>query len=78
MTVYVVRERRHLWSSTPSKWVFMSSAVDLGLAAVVSLGGVLTPALPKGVALATFAAAVLLSFALDLWKLAIFRVLKIA
>jgi H+-transporting ATPase len=78
ITVYVVRERRRLWSSAPGPWVLLSSATDLGLAAAVALAGVLTPALPGEVLLAAFAAALLFSFALDLWKLAVFHALKIA
>ncbi|HEY4738217.1 MAG TPA: plasma-membrane proton-efflux P-type ATPase, partial [Xanthobacteraceae bacterium] len=29
--IYVLRERRHMWSSTPSKWIFASSAVDISI-----------------------------------------------
>ena len=31
--IYVLRERRHMWSSMPSKWVFASSAIDIGIVA---------------------------------------------
>jgi len=44
----------------------------------VALTGLLTPALPVAVFFATFAAALLFSFALDLWKLAVFHALRIA
>jgi len=78
VTVYVVRERGWLWTSAPSVWILLSSAVDIALAATIALSGLLTPALPGAILGAVFAAAFLFAFALDFWKLAVFRVLKIA
>ena len=63
--MYVVRERRRLWSSRPSKWVFASSAADIGIAAALALSGTLMAPLPWRVVLAIFAAAAAFALALD-------------
>lgn len=44
--IYVLRERHHIWSSTPSKWVFASSVVDISIVAVLALSGTLMEPLP--------------------------------
>ena len=55
--IYVLRERRHIWSSMPSKWVFISSAVDIGIVTALAFSGTLMEPLPwrllLGIALAT-------------------------
>jgi hypothetical protein len=48
------------------------------VAVTIALTGVLTPALPGAILVAMFAAALLFAFVLDLWKLAVLRVLRIA
>jgi len=75
--IYVVRERRHLWSSMPSKWVFASSSVDLGITATLALSGILMAPLPWRVVLAIFCAAAAFTLILDQIKrpvLALFKV----
>jgi len=44
--MYVVRERRHMWSSRPSGWVLSSSAVDITIASLLALSGTLMEPLP--------------------------------
>ena len=78
VTVYVVRERGRMWASAPSVWILVSGAIDIALAVSIALTGFLTPALPGAILGAAFAAAFLFAFVLDLWKLAVFRLLKIA
>ena len=62
--IYVLRERRHMWSSMPSKWVFASSAVDIGIVAALAFSGTLMAPLPwrllLGIALAAAAFALVL------------------
>jgi H+-transporting ATPase len=62
--IYVLRERRHLWLSLPSKWVLASSTVDIGIVVVLALSGVFMEPLPwqflVAVAFATTAFALLL------------------
>ena len=40
-TIYVVRERRHMWHSRPGSWLVLSSALDLGIAASLAITGTL-------------------------------------
>jgi H+-transporting ATPase len=62
--IYVLRERRHIWSSVPSKWVLASSAVDISIVVALALSGVFMEPLPwqflLAVALATTAFALIL------------------
>jgi H+-transporting ATPase len=70
---YVVRERRHLWSSWPSRIVFACSAADILIITTLAVGGILMAPLPAPVVLGVFAVAAIFAFALDAVKLAIFR-----
>jgi H+-transporting ATPase len=76
--LYVVRERRRLWSSRPSLWLMVSSVVDVGIIATLALGGILMTALPVSTVAATMAAAVVFAFAIDIVKVAIFARLRMA
>ena len=62
--IYVLRERRHIWSSMPSKWVFAASAIDIGIVSVLALSGTLMEPLPwrllLAISLATAAFALML------------------
>lgn len=75
--LYALRERRRLWQSRPGAWVLASSAVDIGVAALLSFAGILMAPLPWPFLAAILAAAALFSFVLDLVKLALGAVLKI-
>ncbi len=63
--IYVLRERRHLWSSMPSKWVFASSAADIGIVTALALSGSLMAPLPWRLLLAIFAAVAAFTLILD-------------
>ncbi len=63
--IYVLRERRHIWSSTPSKWVFASSAVDIGIVAMLALSGTLMEPLPWWLLLAISIATAAFALILD-------------
>jgi H+-transporting ATPase len=76
--LYVVRERRHLWSSRPSTWLMVASATDLLIIATLATRGILMHPLPIGVVASLLAAAIAFSFLLDLIKVLLFRRLKIA
>jgi H+-transporting ATPase len=76
-TVYAIRERRRLWSSRPGGWVAASSALDIGIGALVALSGWLTPPLGLGAVLALIAAAAAFALALDAVKVPLFRRLGI-
>ena len=75
--LYVVRERRHLWSSRPSTWLMVASATDVLIIAMLATRGILMHPLPADVVAALFAAAVAFGFLLDLIKVLLFRRLHI-
>jgi H+-transporting ATPase len=67
-TIYLVRERRHLWASRPSTWMVAATIGDLVLVTIFAARGILMTPVPLvdiGVLLATVLAVTLL---LDLVK----------
>jgi H+-transporting ATPase len=59
-TIYLVRERRHLWASRPSVWMLAATIADLVVVTVFATRGILMTAVPLadvGVLLATVLAA---------------------
>jgi H+-transporting ATPase len=75
---YVAREREHLWSSRPGKWLIVSSAMDLGIVSILASLGILMTALPAGILAGLFGAAIVFAFVLDAAKLVLFRRLAMA
>jgi H+-transporting ATPase len=63
--LYVLRERGRMWRSRPSAWVFMSSAVDIGIVAALALSGTLMAALPWHVMLVVAATTIGFAVMLD-------------
>jgi H+-transporting ATPase len=74
--LYVLRERRHLWSSRPGSWVLAASTADVSLVFVLALSGVLMDPLPWGVLVAALVAACLFALILDQIKLAVMSVAR--
>jgi H+-transporting ATPase len=74
--LYVLRERRHLWSSRPGAWVLAASTADVGLVFVLALSGVLMDPLPWGVLVAALVAAGAFALILDQIKLAVMSVAR--
>jgi H+-transporting ATPase len=70
--LYVARERDHLWSSVPSRWLLASSIIDAGIVAVLAAGGIFMHALPLAIIAGLFFAAFAFAFVLDTVKLAMF------
>jgi H+-transporting ATPase len=75
---YVARERQHLWSSRPGKWLIVSSVVDLTIISLLAVNGVLMKPLAMAVVAGLLAAAIAFSFVLDAVKVVLFRRFKIA
>lgn len=75
---YVARERQHLWSSRPGKWLIISSVVDLTLISLLAVNGLLMRPLAITVVAGLFVAVVIFSLLLDLVKLVLFRRFRIA
>src|SRR5471032_525978 len=78
VVLYVVRERRHLWSSRPGRWLLASSGIDLALVSLLALAGIVVAPLPGAVLGSVFMAAVLFALVLDMAKLALFRRFTVA
>jgi H+-transporting ATPase len=75
---YVSRERQHIWSSRPGRWLIVSSAIDLSIFSVLSSNGILMATLPLAIVAGLFASAITLAFVLDAVKLALFRRLEVS
>jgi H+-transporting ATPase len=73
---YVVRERRRIWSSRPSRTVILSSVADVLIIPSLAIRGVLMAPLPVSVVAGIFVAAIALAFVLDTVKAAVFSRLK--
>jgi H+-transporting ATPase len=76
--LYVVRERRHLWSSWPGKLLMASSTIDLAIVSLLAVGGILMTPLPMAVVVGVFGAAIAFALALDTAKLALFHRFQVA
>jgi len=74
---YVARERQHLWSSVPGRWLVLSSVMDVSLISMLALNGFLMTAVPFGILAAVFLAAVIFAFVLDAMKSVLFRHLAV-
>ncbi len=75
---YVARERQHIWSSVPGRWLIISSIADLTIVSLMALNGILMQALPLTVIGGLLIAAVGLAFALDTIKQVLFQRFEIA
>jgi H+-transporting ATPase len=69
---YVVRDRRRLWSSRPGNWVFISSAADVAIIALLAGCGILTDAIPWSIIGATIVSSIVFALLLDAIKATLF------
>ena len=77
-TVYLVRERGHLWHSPPSRWMMLSSSADLLVVSALATRGILMAPLPPLVVAGLLGAILVYLFAVDYLKIAIFRHFAVA
>jgi H+-transporting ATPase len=75
---YVARERQHLWSSVPGRWLIASSVADLGIVSFLAFNGILMAPLPIAILAGLLVAAVAFAFVLDAVKLVLFDRLAVA
>jgi H+-transporting ATPase len=75
--LYVLRERRHLWSSRPGSWVLAASAADIVIVSALAVSGVLMEPLPLRVLAAVFVATIGFSLILDQVKLPVKSAFKL-
>jgi H+-transporting ATPase len=76
--IYAIRERRHLWNSRPSLWVFVSSVADIAIASTLAIAGIAMAPLPALIIVGSLVAAAAFAFVLDLVKVPVFARLQIA
>jgi H+-transporting ATPase len=77
-TIYAIRERRHMWSLRPSRWLLLSSSGDLIISTLLATVGVLMTALSWTIVGGIFVAAALFGVVLALLKMPLFRRLHIS
>jgi H+-transporting ATPase len=75
--LFVLRERRQMWSSRPSNWILASSVVDIAIVAALALSGTLMEPLSWRVLAAVFVAAAGFALILDRIKLPVTAVFKV-
>ncbi len=75
---YVVRDRKHLWSSRPSAWIVLSSILDIAIIAILAGRGYLMHGLPWSLILGVLIAAALFALILDGVKSLLFARLGLA
>ena len=71
--VYLVRERHHLWTSRPSKWMMLASALAILAVILLASFGILMQAIPLWLTLATLALTAVALLGLDFLKVGVFR-----
>jgi H+-transporting ATPase len=76
--LFVLRERRHLWSSKPGGWVLASSAADIAFVSALALSGTLMEPLPWRLMPPIFAAAIAFAVILDQIKVPVRSTFKVA
>ena len=75
--LYVVRERQHIWSSRPNKWILVASIVDIGIVTILSLTGTLMDPLSWQILSVLFLSSIGFAFVLDQIKIPVTAFFKI-
>lgn len=75
--LYLIRERRHLWSSMPSKWLMISSFLDISLVIILATFGILMTAVSPLLIVASLALVICYLFITDIIKVRTFSYLGI-
>ena len=72
-TIYLVRERGHLWHSRPSRWMLLSSGADILIVSALATRGILMTPLPLPLVTGLLGGILLYLFVVDYLKIMIFR-----
>ena len=75
--LFVVRERRRLWSSAPGRWVVAASLADVGIVFVLASAGILMSPLPWRTVAAVLGAAIGFALVLDQVKRPVLAAFKL-
>ncbi len=73
-TLYLVRERKHAWTSMPGPWVLICSLLDIFIVGLMATFGLLMTSLPFLCIVTLLGAVILYFFLLDFLKIRIWRV----
>ncbi|HTX79103.1 MAG TPA: plasma-membrane proton-efflux P-type ATPase [Longilinea sp.] len=71
--VYLVRERRHFWKSTPSRWMLLGTTADIIVVSFLATQGILMAAIPFYLVVYSLVAVLLFLPLVDTLKLFIFK-----
>ena len=77
-TNYTNRERQHMGSCRPSRWLVGSSVVDVLIASTLAIWGIAMAPLPIFAVGGVLVAAAVFAFLLDFAKVPVFKRLRIA
>ena len=72
-TVYLVRERGHFWRSVPSRWMLLSTSLDLAAVSILAVEGILMAPLRPVVVVGLLIVVLVFLFVVDYAKIGIFR-----
>jgi H+-transporting ATPase len=72
-TVYLIRERRHFWTSLPGHWLMLTSAADLVAVSLLATLGILMAPVSPLVILGLIAVVAITFVFLDFLKIQLFR-----
>jgi H+-transporting ATPase len=75
--LYVVRERRHMWSSRPGNWILAASAADIAMVSALALSGILMEPLGWRIMIGILSSAIGFALILDQIKLRIIEKIRI-
>src|SRR5208337_1849549 len=71
--VYLVRERRHFWNSSPSRWMIFCSIADVRVVCLLAIRGILMAPLPDSIVMLGILAGILYLIGLDFLKVPLLR-----
>jgi H+-transporting ATPase len=77
-TLYAIRERRHLWSCHPGRWVVVSTACDIAIISTLVIRGIAMTPLPGLVVGETLMAAAFLAVILGFVRIPVFKRLELS
>jgi len=75
--LFVVRERRRLWSSAPSAWVLLASLAAIGIVFALAPAGILMAPLPWRIVAAVLGATLSFALVLDQLKTPVLAAFKL-
>jgi H+-transporting ATPase len=76
--VYLVRERRHVWSSRPGRWLMISTVVDVIVVSILATQGILMVSINLELVAGLLVAVSGYLVALDFLKFSVFARFKLA